>query len=127
MCDLNHIELAWAKIRRIVRENNVTGDLNLQKSRQVMKDAVALVTKEDWEGFCTHTETVESQYWERDGILPNVIDRIVINLNPGNDSYSDGKNSDTDSQSDCDNSENASEYNKTTPDKDTDMELAQPL
>jgi hypothetical protein len=64
----------------------------------VTKDAVALVTKEDWEGFCRHTETVESQYWKRDGILPDVIDRIVINLSPGSDSYSDGKNSDTDSQ-----------------------------
>jgi hypothetical protein len=93
----------------------------------VTKDIVALVTKEDWEGFCRHTETVESQYWERDGILPDLIDRIVINLNPGSDSDSDSKNSDADSQSDCDNSETASEYNNTTPDEDTDMELAQPL
>jgi hypothetical protein len=86
---------------------------------------VALVTKEDWEGFCRHTETVKSQYWERDGILPDVIDHIVINLNPGSDS--DGKNSDTDSQSDRDNSETVSEHNNTTPDGDTNMELAQPL
>jgi hypothetical protein len=75
----------------------------------VTKDAVALVTKEDWEGFCRYTETVESQYWERDGILPDVIDPIVIYLNPG----SDRKNSDTNSQSDCDNSETASQYNNT--------------
>jgi transposase len=60
---VNPIELAWAKIKRIVREN-VTRDLSLQKSLQVTKDVVALVTKEDWEGFCRHTETVESQYWE---------------------------------------------------------------
>jgi hypothetical protein len=87
-----------------VRENNVTGDLSLQKLLQVTKDAVALVTKEDWVGFCRHTETVECQYCERDGIHPDVVDRIVNNLNPGSDSYSDGKNSDTDPQSDCDNS-----------------------
>jgi hypothetical protein len=53
-----------------------------------------------------------------------VIDRIVINLNPGTDIDSDGKNSDADSQSDCDNSDTASEYNDTTPGEDTDMELA---
>jgi hypothetical protein len=100
------IELAWAKIKRIVRENNVTGDLSRQK---VTKDAVAFVTKEGWEVFCRHTEAVESQYWERDGILSDVIDCIVINLNPGSDSDSAGNNSDTDSQSDCDNSENSSE------------------
>jgi hypothetical protein len=45
-----------------------------------------------------------------------VIDRIVINLNPGNDS-----------DTDCDNGETASEYNNTTPDEDTVMELAQLL
>jgi hypothetical protein len=52
----------------------------------VTKDAVALVTKEDWEGFSGHTETAEKQYWERDGIVPEVTDRIVINLSLGNDS-----------------------------------------
>jgi transposase len=31
MCGLNPIELAWAKVKKIVRENNVTGDLSLQK------------------------------------------------------------------------------------------------
>jgi transposase len=31
VCDLNPTELAWAKIKRIVRENNVRGDLSLQK------------------------------------------------------------------------------------------------
>jgi hypothetical protein len=73
---------------------NVTGNLCLQKLLQVSKDAMALATKEDSEGFCRHTQTVESQYWERDGILPDVIDRIVINLNPCSDSDSDRKNSD---------------------------------
>jgi hypothetical protein len=93
----------------------------------VTKDAEALVTKEDWKGFCGHTETVESQYWERDGILPDVIDRVVINLNPGGDRDSDHNNSETDSQSDCDNSESASEYNFSAPDEVNDMKLAQPL
>jgi hypothetical protein len=48
------------------------------------------------------------------------IDRIAINLNPGSDSDSGRKNSDTD----CDNGETASEYNNTTPHEDTGMELA---
>jgi hypothetical protein len=56
---------------------NVTGDLSLQKL-QVRKDAAALVTKEDWEGFCRHTETVESQYSERDGILPDALSLASI-------------------------------------------------
>jgi hypothetical protein len=34
MCDLNPTELALAKIKRIECENNVTGDLSLQKKKR---------------------------------------------------------------------------------------------
>jgi hypothetical protein len=49
------------------------------------KDAVALVTKEDWDGFCTHTETVEKQYRERDGIIPELTDHTNLNLGCNSD------------------------------------------
>jgi hypothetical protein len=65
------------------------GDVRLQKLLQVTKDEVALLTKEDREGFCRHRETVENQYRERDGIFPEVIDRIVINLSLCSDSDRD--------------------------------------
>jgi hypothetical protein len=74
------------------------------------------VTQEDWGGLCRHTETVEMQYWKRDGMIPRVIDHTVINLNPGSGSGSDCENSDTDI-----------EYSTIGPDEDTDTELAQPL
>jgi hypothetical protein len=122
MCDLNLIELAWAKMKRSVRENNVTGDLSLQKLL-VTEGAVALVIKEDWEGFCRHMETVEKQYFEKDGIVSEVIDGIVIiNLSPGSYNDSDCVNSDADPRCECDGSET-----DITPDEDSDMEFAQPL
>lgn len=59
------------------------------------KNSVALVTQEDWEGFYRHTETLENQYRERYGIVPDVTDHTFINLNPGRVSGSDCGNSDT--------------------------------
>jgi hypothetical protein len=46
MCDLNLIEITWAKLKRNVHEN-ATGDLILQKLLQLAKDALAHVTEED--------------------------------------------------------------------------------
>jgi hypothetical protein len=81
MCDLNTTELAWAKIKRTTHEN--CQEIWGCKNYNFTKDAVALMTKEDWEGFCTHRDTVENQYWRSYGIIPKVMDRTVINLNPG--------------------------------------------
>jgi hypothetical protein len=121
-CDLNLIEIAWAKLKRNVHEN-ATADLSLQKLL-VAKDALAHMTKEDWEGFSRHIVTVGKQYWERDGIILEVTDHVVINLSPGSDSDNDCESSDTDSQSNCDSSETDMECSNIMPDKDIDMELA---
>jgi hypothetical protein len=86
MCDLNPIELAWAKIKRIVTEHNVTADLSLQKLLQTAHDVIGWVSQENWEGFCQQVECLEKQYWEMDGIVPDVIDSTVINLGSDSDS-----------------------------------------
>jgi hypothetical protein len=43
-----------------VYEDNIARDLSLQELLQVIKDAVALVTEEDWEGFLDIQKQLES-------------------------------------------------------------------
>jgi hypothetical protein len=79
MCDLNPIELAWAKIKKIVREHNVTADLSLQKLLQTAHDAIGQVNQEAWEGFCQHEESLEKTKLGN-GWYCSRCDSIVINL-----------------------------------------------
>jgi hypothetical protein len=85
ICHLNPVEFAWTKIKRNVCEDNITGDPSLQELLQVIKYAVALVTKEDWEGFSDNRNSWKAKRW----VVPEVRDHIGINLNPGSDSDSD--------------------------------------
>jgi transposase len=63
-CDLTPIELAWAKVKRLVWLNNVTGDLSLQSLVDLTKTAIASVTKEHWAGYSKHVQMLEQQYWD---------------------------------------------------------------
>jgi hypothetical protein len=70
----------------------VTADLSLQKLLQTAHDAIGQVNQEDWEGFCRHVESLEKQYWGMAGIVPDVIDSIVVNLGSDSDSVSESDN-----------------------------------
>lgn len=69
MCELKAIELTLAKIKRTVRDNNITGDLSLTKLQEVTKNAVASVTPADWEGYDRHVIKLENELWVKDGLL----------------------------------------------------------
>jgi hypothetical protein len=104
MCDLSPIELAWAKMKRLVRLNNVTGNFSQQSLMDITKSAIASVTKEDWVGYSKHVQILEEQYWEKDGQLLDVIDNIIISFGAtdsnSSESSIDSSSSDNDSDSD---------------------------
>lgn len=45
----------------------------------MFKTAVSKVTMENWESACDHVKSVEKFYWEKDGLVDEVVDRLCIN------------------------------------------------
>lgn len=80
MCELNPIELAWLKVKSNVRKNNVTGNLNLAALKELTEKAIDAVTAEDWRGYVHHVMVIEDTFWEKDGILENAVDEVIIKL-----------------------------------------------
>lgn len=73
MCDLNPVELAWARIKMILRKHNVTSDLSLKKLLHTTSDAIRQVTQEDHWCFCQHSDFLVKQYKEKDGGGPDEV------------------------------------------------------
>jgi hypothetical protein len=48
MCEFNAVELAWAKIKRAVRDNNTAGQLSLHALQMQTAEAMPSVTSDDW-------------------------------------------------------------------------------
>ncbi|KAJ4452098.1 hypothetical protein ANN_03614 [Periplaneta americana] len=47
---------------------------------ETKKSALAKVTEDNWRKACEHVEKVEQFYWEKDGLVDEISDRFVINL-----------------------------------------------
>ncbi|XP_068082557.1 uncharacterized protein [Anabrus simplex] len=78
-CDLNAMELAWAKIKREFRGHNITGDMTAGNLRRLTIEAFNSVSAEDWKGYCRKVHELEEEYWRHDGVMELALDDIVIN------------------------------------------------
>ncbi|XP_063237876.1 uncharacterized protein LOC134539624 [Bacillus rossius redtenbacheri] len=119
MCELNAIELAWAKLKRLVRENNTTGELSLQSLQIQTTQAMNSITCSDWEGYCQHVQNTEDKYCKKDHLMDDIQDEFVITI--GNDSE------DSDTGEGSENSPKNSDGYCSTSYKSNDSVLASPL
>ena len=94
-CELNPIELAWAVVKDYCRKNNQL--FTLKGIKDLIPNGLLQATPEMWKRFCDHVEKVEDEYWEKDGLLEDAVEELVIEVS---DSEDDDESSDSDSDSD---------------------------
>lgn len=105
-CDLNPIELVWAKVKNEVAR--VNSDYTLKTVEVLLNDALNNVSAEDWRKAVDHVKAVEDVMWDLEAISDDIQDNFVINLaedsETENDSISgsDGEHQDVDEDSEDD-------------------------
>jgi hypothetical protein len=41
----------------------------MNRLQELVLEATLQISREDWEGYCRHMETLEEQYWENGGLM----------------------------------------------------------
>jgi hypothetical protein len=90
MCELNRIELAWAKLKNLIIIN-ISEDINMNRLQELVLEATVQISREDLKGYYRHVEKLEEEYWVFHGLMESRMEQLIINLEESGD-----KNSDTD-------------------------------
>ncbi|XP_031342269.1 uncharacterized protein LOC116170184 [Photinus pyralis] len=80
-CELNPIELIWSTMKRKVAMNNV-GQSN-SNIVQLVKNACAEITQQEWEKHCIHVKHIAEQMWEADCLTEEFIESVEFVVNTG--------------------------------------------
>ncbi|XP_050500824.1 uncharacterized protein LOC126880805 [Diabrotica virgifera virgifera] len=81
-CELNPIELIWAKIKNEVAQKNTT--YKLKDVKLLLDQAIQNITASNWQSCITHTQKEEDKMWDVDTRVDVLIEPIIIT--PGEDS-----------------------------------------
>lgn len=77
-CDFNPIELIWAQVKSDVAKHNT--DFKISKTKELFEAALEKITPENWNSACEHVRYIEDFYRSKDGIVDELLDSFVINL-----------------------------------------------
>lgn len=95
MCELNPIEIAWAQLKRFIRDKNTTGEFSIKMLRELVDQGIESITSDDWKKFCSHVLKIEDDFWTNDQYMEEV-ELLIITLN--GDSSEDDTDFDSDSE-----------------------------
>ncbi|XP_060601435.1 uncharacterized protein LOC132754764, partial [Ruditapes philippinarum] len=100
-CELNPIELVWAKMKGHVARNNTS--FKLINTMALFKESKALITPDYWNRCDDHViNKIESELWRIDGVREDEIAPVVISLGEDDDTDEDDYDIDDESNEDND-------------------------
>jgi len=95
LCELNAIELIWARVKYHIADKNTT--FKLKDVQALVQEALQLVTPEMWAAAIGHTEEIEQKYRKVDCVLEEIAPVIIHLDSDESDSEESDTNTDTDS------------------------------
>lgn len=86
-CQYNPIELIWAQVQSEVARKNVS--FKISDVEKLVNDALDAVTMDNWKKCVSHCEKLQDQDFIKEGLRDEVLEPIVVTINPDEDSESE--------------------------------------
>ena len=86
-CELKPIELAWASVKGYVAKHNK--NFTMTETKQLTIDGFRHTTTDMWRSFCRHVVDVENEYWEKDGVIEDMVEEVTIDTTEDSDESDD--------------------------------------
>ena len=97
-CELNPIELAWASVKGYVAKHNKT--FTFKEIQQLTPDGITCTTTDMWRAFCRYIIDIENDYFDKDGLLEDAIEDMVIEVGGSSDDDTNDDDDDDDDDND---------------------------
>ncbi|XP_054281278.1 uncharacterized protein LOC128998948 [Macrosteles quadrilineatus] len=86
--DLNAIELIWSQIKGYVAERNT--QFNMNSIMRLVEAKVSEIGASEWEKCCSHVKSIEDQYFEREQLIDEFHDAVIVDLGQSDSEDSEG-------------------------------------
>ncbi|XP_054276557.1 uncharacterized protein LOC128995564 [Macrosteles quadrilineatus] len=86
--DLNAIELIWSQIKGYVAERNT--QFNMNSIMRLVEAKVSEIGASEWKKCCSHVKSIEDQYFEREQLIDEFHDAVIVDLGQSDSEDSEG-------------------------------------
>ncbi|KAJ4425400.1 hypothetical protein ANN_28015 [Periplaneta americana] len=85
--DLNPLEMIWTAAKQWVASRNTT--FKIADVMTLCRQSFEEIGVDKWKNVCCHSEKIESDYFEMEGLVEDALERIAFTVNDSSDSKSE--------------------------------------